>query len=103
MDYFQQQLRTLADHPIVGEVRGLGMFAALELVKDKSSRERLAPESAGAVYCRDQAIGNGLMVRAVGDAMVSAPPLICNREEIDTLVDRLNRALDATAGHYGLK
>ncbi len=102
MDYFQQQLRQLADHAIVGEVRGMGMFAAVELVRDKTSRERLAPESAGAVYCRDHAIDNGLMVRAVGDAIVTAPPLICNREEIDTLVSRLAIALDATATHYGL-
>jgi len=103
MDYFQQQLRQLADHPVVGEVRGMGMFAALELVRDKASRERLAADAAGAVFCRDQAIGNGLMVRAVGDAIVSAPPIICDREEIDTLVERLHRALDATAANYGIK
>ena len=51
--HFQARLRELEDHPIVGEVRGLGMFAAVELVRDKGSRERLAPNSAGAVFCRD--------------------------------------------------
>jgi putrescine aminotransferase len=100
--HFQQRLAQLVDHPIVGEVRGTGMFAALELVRDKSSRERLAPESAGAVFCRNHAVENGLMVRQTGDAMITAPPLVCSTGEIDTLVDRLVVALDATAAHYGI-
>lgn len=100
--HFQARLGELRDHPVVGEVRGLGMFAAVELVRDKSSRERLAPKSAGAVYCRDQANANGLMVRQTGDAMITAPPLVSSVEEIDILVDKLGQALDATAAHYGV-
>ncbi len=102
MPYFQSQLQTLTDHPIVGEVRGQGMFAALELVSDKGSRERLAPESAGALFCRDQAIKSGLMVRAVGDAIITAPPIICNKAEVDTLINRLAQALDTTAKHFAI-
>ena len=98
--YFQERLRTLQDHPIVGEVRGRGMFAALELVRDKGSRERLAPKSEGAVFCRETANESGLMVRQTGDAMIMAPPLICNKGEIDALVDMLSAALDKTADHY---
>ena len=56
-----------------------GMLAAVELVRDKHSRERLAPDAAGAVFCRNQANRGGLMVRQTGDAMIMAPPLICNR------------------------
>ena len=78
------------------------MFAALELVRDKGSRERLAPESEGAVFCRETANEGGLMVRQTGDAMIMAPPLICNKEEIDGLVDMLAVALDKTADHYGV-
>jgi putrescine aminotransferase len=100
--HLQNRLAALADHPIVGEVRGQGMFAAVELVKDKSSKERLAPESAGAEFCRDSAVGNGLMVRATGDAMIMAPPLVCSIEEIDILVDKFAEALDVTAAHYGV-
>jgi putrescine aminotransferase len=100
--HFQARLRELQDHRIVGEVRGKGMFAALELVRDKDSRERLAPESAGALFCRNTANAAGLMVRQTGDAMIVAPPLVCNREEIDNLVDMLAEALDKTADHYGL-
>jgi putrescine aminotransferase len=93
----------LSDHRIVGQVRGQGMFAAVELVRDKGSREKLAPDSAGAVYCRDRANARGLMVRQTGDAMITAPPLVCSIEEIDQLVDTLKQALDQTAKHYGVK
>ena len=78
------------------------MFAALELVRNKVTRERLAPESESAVYCRDRAITHGLMVRQTGNAMIMAPPLVCNTAEIDTLIEKLGQALDETAGHYGI-
>jgi putrescine aminotransferase len=100
--HFQARLREYLDHPIVGEVRGQGMFAAVELVRDKHSRERLADDSAAAVFCRNQANENGLMVRQTGDAMIMAPPLVCSREEIDILAEKLGQALDATANHYGV-
>jgi putrescine aminotransferase len=100
--HFQARLKELEEHRIVGQVRGRGMFAAVELVSDKSSRERLAPESAGAVYCRNMANASGLMVRQTGDAMITAPPLVCNIEEIDFLVDKLAEALDKTADHYAI-
>lgn len=101
--YFSERFSSLAAHPIVGEVRTKGMLAAVELVQDKSSRERLAPDSKGALLCRDAAVHSGLMVRAVGDAIISAPPLICNEEEIDLIVARLSKALDETAAHFGIK
>ncbi|NCF18370.1 MAG: aminotransferase class III-fold pyridoxal phosphate-dependent enzyme [Haliea sp.] len=100
--HFQARLRELEDHRIVGQVRGRGMFAAVELVRDKGSRERLAPESEGAVFCRNTANAGGLMVRQTGDAMIMAPPLVCNTQEIDSLVDMLGEALDKTAAHYGV-
>ena len=100
--HFQARLRELIEHRIVGEVRGRGMFAAVELVRDKGSKERLAPEATGAVFCRNTANAAGLMVRQTGDAMIIAPPLVCNREEIDSLVDMLSEALDKTAEHYGV-
>jgi len=95
-------VQTLSDHPIVGELKSKGMLMGIELVKNKNTRERLAPESGGAVYCRNQAIAGGLMVRQVGDRIISAPPLIISDEEMATLVDRLRRALDLTAQHYGI-
>jgi putrescine aminotransferase len=79
------------------------MLAAFELVGDKNSRERLAPDAHGAIFCRDAAVNGGLMIRAVGDSIISAPPLICNKEEIDILFERLVQALDATATEFGIK
>jgi putrescine aminotransferase len=98
----QDGLKAFEAHPIVGQVRGRGMFAAVELVRDKHSRERLAPDSAGAVFCRDTANDRGLMVRQTGDAMIMAPPLVCEAEHIDLLIERLGEALDVTAKHYGV-
>ena len=86
----------------MGEVRGLGMLGAVELVRDKHSRERLAPDAFGAVFCRNQANAGGLMVRQTGDAMIMAPPLICNHQEIDSLLEMLVKALDQTADHFGI-
>ncbi|MEM6773397.1 MAG: aminotransferase [Pseudomonadota bacterium] len=100
--YFQSSLAPLIDHPIVGQVRGRGSFAAVELVRDKETRERLAPESEAAVFCRDTANNNGLMVRQTGDAMIIAPPLICDHGHVDILLEKLTQALDATARHYGV-
>jgi len=100
--YFAEQLAALIDHPIVGQVRTQGLVAAVELVRDKHSRERLAPASAGAVFCRDSAIASGLMVRQTGDAMIMAPPFVTTQAEIDQLMTKLVAALDQTAKHFGV-
>jgi putrescine aminotransferase len=85
---------TLADHPLVGEARNLGLFGALELVKNKETRERFAPGGHAGIVCRTASLANGLVMRATGDSMIIAPPLICSTAEIDTLVDRARAALD---------
>ncbi len=100
--YMEQRWKSLADHPVVGEARAKNMICALELVKDKASRERPAPNDEAGLFCRDTAIENGLMVRAVGNAMVCAPPIIVNREEVDLIIARITKALDATAAKYGI-
>lgn len=100
--YLQQRWRELADHPIVGETRGKGMLAALELVRDKHSKARLDTNGKAGGICRTFSMESGLVMRAVGDAMVIAPPLIISREEADLIIQRAGRALDMTAHHYGL-
>ena len=101
--YFAKALESLADHPVVGQVRAKGLVAAVELVKDKGSRERLAPESGGAVYTRDRAIENGLMLRQTGDAMIMSPPFVTSTEEVNALVSKLTSALEKTAAFYNVK
>ncbi|MDR6433869.1 aspartate aminotransferase family protein [Brucella pseudogrignonensis] len=93
----QSQLAELADHPLVGEVRGAGLIAGIELVADKESRR---PFSApGKIGARAFAAGheNGLIVRAIGDVVALCPPLIINEEQVHETVKRLRRTLDDTA------
>ncbi len=94
--YLQKRWHELVDHPLVGEARGVGMFGALELVKDKDKHEFFEPKGEVGIKCREFALSNGLVMRAVGDAMIMSPPLIMTRENIDELVDIARRSLDQT-------
>ena len=95
--YLQRRLRELADHPLVGEVRGVGMLGAIELVKDKATRERYPSERAVGMICRGHCFNNGLIMRAVGDTMIIAPPLVISKAEIDELLAKARQCLDLTA------
>ena len=102
--YFMQRLRELAaTHPIVGEVRGAGLIAGLQLVKDKPGRVIFTTEDDAAIKCREFALQNGLIMRAVGQSMVLSPPLVISRAEIDELVAKALIALDLTAAQFGLR
>lgn len=93
--YLQKRLRELNDHPLVGEVRGLGLLGAIELVKDKATRQRYEGMGAGMI-CRNFCFNNGLIMRAVGDTMIIAPSLVITHEEIDELVTKARKCLDLT-------
>jgi putrescine aminotransferase len=93
--YLQKRLRELNDHPLVGEVRGIGMLGAMELVKNKQTRERYTGKSAGMI-CRAHCFANGLVMRAVGDTMIIAPPLVISKAEIDELVTKARLCFDLT-------
>ncbi len=102
--YLKEEWLKLADHPLVGEARIKGLMGAIELCANKETRERFSSEgrftsldeiSAGSL-CRDLAINNGLVMRAVGDTMIIAPPLIINREQVDELISKATKTLDDT-------
>jgi len=95
--YFQARLRELADHPLVGEVRGAGLVAGIELVEDKAARRSFDPARGVGAACRDASVANGLVMRAVRDVMVLSPPLVISRAEIDEMVATARKALDLTA------
>ncbi|MCY4405252.1 MAG: aminotransferase class III-fold pyridoxal phosphate-dependent enzyme, partial [Rhodospirillaceae bacterium] len=95
--YLQARLRELADHPLIGEVRGVGMIAALELAADKDARTRFDPDLNLGVRCRDHCLKQGVIVRAVRDIMVLAPPLIVTEAQIDRIVETARSALDTMA------
>jgi putrescine aminotransferase len=94
--YLQERWQTLAGHPLVGEARMVGLMGAVELVRDKERLERF-PETQGAgTICRDFLINNGLVMRAVGDTIVCAPPFVLTHEEADEIVDIAWKCFDMT-------
>ncbi len=94
----QDGLRRFADHPLVGEVRGVGLIAAVELVRDKAGKEPFPPQESVGPYLADRAQAHGLLIRPLGDTLAFCPPLIITEDEIDEMLARFGRALDDTAG-----
>jgi putrescine---pyruvate transaminase len=100
--YLQRRMReTFEDHPLVGEVRGVGFIGAIELVDDKATRRRFDRYGRVGTLCRDHCFRNDLVMCAVRDAMVFAPPLVATEAELDELVARAKAAVDATARDLG--
>ncbi|PQA87466.1 aminotransferase [Hyphococcus luteus] len=95
--YFQDKLKTLDDHPLVGETRGVGLLGALEIVKNKETKERFDPAGSAGLACRNHCFQSGVVMRAVGDAMFLCPPLVISESEIDEMFARIRKALDLTA------
>jgi len=90
-------LRRLATHPLVGEVRGLGLLAGVELVRDKNTHEPFAKTQKIGAICAALCEKHGLMLRAIGDTLALCPPLVISETEIEELLARLRLALDETA------
>ena len=99
--YMQRRLReTFEGHPIVGEVRGIGLIAAIELVADKSKREFFPNIGDVGTHCRNYCFGSGLISRAIRDTMVLAPPFIISESEVEEIIAKLKAAIDNTARDY---
>jgi len=94
--YLQERWATLAEHPLVGETRMVGLMGALELVRDKATLERFAEDDGVGTICRDLLVNNGLVMRAVGDTIVTAPPLTLSHAEADELIEKAWKCLDLT-------
>jgi 4-aminobutyrate--pyruvate transaminase len=93
----QSGLRRLADHPLVGDVRGVGLIAGVELVRDKATHAQFDPPgSVGAMFVT-RAQGHGLIVRNLQDTIALCPPLIITEAEIDEVLRRFEKALGETA------
>ena len=90
--YLQSRLAELRDHEAVGEVRGAGLIAALELVEDKTAR---TPATDMAKRVTNLCQHNGLIVRNVaGNAVALCPPLIITREQIDEIMEKLTLSIE---------
>ena len=93
---FQSHLKALQEHPLVGETRGVGLLGAIELVKNKQTKERYSSSGATGVICRGHCFKSGVVMRAVGETMFLCPPLVISDSEIDELFTLVKRALDLT-------
>ena len=94
--YLAQQFAALGDHPLVGEVQTCGLMGAVQLVQDKSRMAAFAPEHQVGMLCRSHCFASGLIMRAVGDRMIVAPPLVITRAQIDEMMALIRRCLDLT-------
>lgn len=90
-------LDALKDHPLVGDIRGRGMLAAIELVVDKKDKTPLPAEAQAAKRIFDRAWNNGLVIRAFANGVLGyAPPLCCTDADIDAILERTVMTLDQT-------
>jgi 4-aminobutyrate--pyruvate transaminase len=93
--HMQARLQALADHPLVGEVRGKGLVAAIELVADKAARRNYEPSAKVGPRLVKLAEENGLICRSmVMDSIGFSPPLIITKAEIDEMMDLFEQSLN---------
>ena len=95
---FQERLERLAEHPLVGDVRGLGLIGAAELAADKDVKRPFPASLHVGERCTERCAANGLISRNLGDTMALCPPLIITEDQVDELFTKLTRALDETYG-----
>jgi adenosylmethionine-8-amino-7-oxononanoate aminotransferase len=98
--YLLEQLQQLRQHPTVGDIRGLGLLAAVELVKDQQSKEKFAMDGAEVKTLNTLLVDRGLLTRATHIIFV-APPLCITRAEVDRIVDIIDSSLTAFEQQYG--
>ncbi|GAB1362953.1 hypothetical protein MASR1M32_21890 [Rhodobacter sp.] len=100
--YLAKLWKGLEDHPLVGEARLVGLMGSITLTPDKATRAKFAGEEGAVGYrCRERCFANDLIMRAVGDRMIIAPPLVITPAEIDVLIERARKSLDEC--YAGLK
>ncbi len=93
----QAAIRSYADHPLIGDARGIGLIGAVELVRDKASKQSFDPKAGVAAYLVRRAQHHGAILRNMpGDVVAFSPPLIISETEIDEMMTCFGRALDDT-------
>jgi len=98
--YLLEQLQGLQHHPTVGDIRGLGLLTAMELVKDRTSKEKFAMEGEEVKTLNTMFLEKGLLTRATHIIMLS-PPLCITRAEVDRIVEIIDSSLTAMEQQYG--
>jgi len=100
--HMQKRLAELAEHRLVGEHRGIGLIAALELVTDKDAKVALEKPGAMGAAVAARMLETGVISRPIMDAVAFCPPLIITKEQVDEMVDGTAKAIDLAAGDLGL-
>lgn len=93
---FQARIRSYADHPLVGEARGVGLLGALELSPDKTGRAMFTPAGKVGPRLAVELVNRGIILRAIGDTLAFCPPMIITEDELEEMFAPLGDALDAT-------
>ena len=100
--YLADQWHALADHPMVGETKLVGLMGSLALTPNKETRAKFASEAGKVGFrTRERCFANNLVMRHVGDRMIISPPLVITTDEIDVLMARARKSLDES--YAGLK
>jgi putrescine aminotransferase len=94
--YLARRYAELNKHPLVGQAETCGMVAGLVLVKHKASKTPFDAKLEVGMVCRAHCFGNGLIMRAVGDRMIIAPPLTMTHAQVDEMMALITRCLDLT-------
>jgi len=92
--YLKEKWEALADHPLVGEAKIIGLMGSIALVPNKGSRAPFSEAGTAGFVCRERCFANNLIMRHVGDRMIISPPLVITPTEIDELIARARMALD---------
>jgi 4-aminobutyrate--pyruvate transaminase len=91
---FQARIKALADHPLVGEARGLGLIGAVELVADKKTKRSFAPKHQLGIRTVGAIQDQGVIVRNIQDTIAFCPPLIISEDEIHEMFDLVENGLN---------
>ena len=100
-EVLRQELHALADHPLVGEIRSVGLIAGIELVADKATRAPFDPLGRAGAYAYERAHEHGLILRGIQDTIAFCPPLIITAAQVRDMVARFSRVLDDTTAYMG--
>ncbi|MFI8480212.1 aspartate aminotransferase family protein [Pseudomonas sp. NPDC078700] len=101
--YLQKALREVfTDHPLIGEIQGTGLVAALQFCQDKTTRKRFTNEGDITWQCRTFGFEEGVIIRSTLGRMIMAPALVADHATLDELVEKTRRAVDRTAQQLGL-
>lgn len=101
--YLQKGFREMAErHPMIGEVRGVGLICGIQMVRDKEKKTLFGKDEDAGSHCRNYCFENNLIMRGVGNSMVLSPPLTISKGEIDELLEKAERCFDSTAKDFGV-